>query len=103
MSYWAEVDGEIKKKHDSPSDYARKGFAGVAKSWECPVFGAAVFFDRTVRRWPMGVKWDFGKMSVKAKGITYKAISMTVDKETQLDVPEGKAICYKYRQSLIRL
>lgn len=39
--------------------FARHGFAGASQAWECPVFGAAVFFNRKVEpNWPTGVIWD---------------------------------------------
>ncbi|WP_338472813.1 hypothetical protein R4Z10_08845 [Niallia sp. XMNu-256] len=39
--------------------FARHGFAGAAKQWNCPIFGAAVFFNREVPvNWPTGVTWS---------------------------------------------
>ena len=39
--------------------FARHGFAGAAKQWNCPVLGAAVFFNREVPdKWPTGVTWS---------------------------------------------
>lgn len=39
--------------------FARHGFAGAAKQWAVPIFGAAVFFDRPIPpKWPTGVVWD---------------------------------------------
>src|SRR5207249_2238340 len=39
-------------------DFARKGLAGAAKQWACPVFGSVVFVDRHVPpNWPSGVLW----------------------------------------------
>ncbi|HWL26205.1 MAG TPA: hypothetical protein VNR38_21070 [Ureibacillus sp.] len=42
--------------------FARHGFAGAAKQWDCPVYGAAVFFNREVpNTWPTGVIWSLDK------------------------------------------
>ncbi len=47
-------------------DFARKGFAGASVQWNCPVFGTAVFFDRTIpAQWPTGVLWCEKNKSVK--------------------------------------
>ena len=43
--------------------YARHGFAGAAKAWRVPVFGAVKFHDREIpAEWPSGVAW-----SIRAK------------------------------------
>jgi len=44
--------------------YAKNGFAGAAKAWKCLVFGAVVFFNRSIPdNWPSGVRWTRGTMS----------------------------------------
>lgn len=46
--------------------FAKNGFAGSSKEWGCPVFGAAVFFDRSIPdRWPSGVLWNKGNMHTR--------------------------------------
>jgi hypothetical protein len=46
--------------------FARWGFAGASKQWECPVFGSAVFFKRNIPpKWPSGVLWNQGKKDIK--------------------------------------
>lgn len=46
--------------------FAKNGFAGASKAWNCLVFGAAVFFNREVpERWPTGVSWNCGNKSVQ--------------------------------------
>lgn len=46
--------------------FAKNGFAGASKAWNCLVFGAAVFFNREVpERWPTGVSWNCGSKSVQ--------------------------------------
>jgi hypothetical protein len=44
--------------------FARHGFAGAARQWNCPVFGTGVFFRRSVpERWPTGVIWNQNAIS----------------------------------------
>jgi hypothetical protein len=44
--------------------YARHGFAGAAKAWRVPVFGAVKFHDRQIpAEWPSGVSWSLGAKS----------------------------------------
>ncbi|WML53329.1 hypothetical protein RCG17_01075 [Neobacillus sp. PS3-12] len=46
--------------------FARHGFAGASRHWNCPTFGAAVFFDRIIPKgWPTGVIWDCKKENTK--------------------------------------
>jgi len=46
--------------------FTRHGFAGASKQWGCPVFGTAVFFNRSVPKdWPSGVYWNQGSKSTK--------------------------------------
>jgi hypothetical protein len=46
--------------------FAKHGFAGSSKQWKCPVFGAAVFFNREIpQKWPTGVLWNQGTKSTK--------------------------------------
>ncbi len=46
--------------------FTRHGFAGASKQWGCPVFGTAVFFNRSVPKdWPTGVYWNQGSKSTK--------------------------------------
>lgn len=57
-------------------DFARKGFAGASKQWGCPVFGAAVFFDRPIPgKWPTGVSWKSGDISTRAWRYSYNTVS----------------------------
>lgn len=47
-------------------DFARKGFTGASLQWNCPVFGAAVFFERKVPpKFPTAVLWTDKGQSVK--------------------------------------
>jgi hypothetical protein len=46
--------------------FAKHGFAGASKEWDCSVFGAAVFFNREIpERWPSGVYWNQGGESTQ--------------------------------------
>ena len=46
--------------------FAKHGLAGAAKQWNCPVFGAVVFFNRPVPpNWPSGVIWNKGTLSTQ--------------------------------------
>ncbi len=48
------------------SYFARHGFAGTSKHWKCPVFGAAVFFNRKIPEdWPSGVFWNQANKSTQ--------------------------------------
>ena len=56
-------------KGEGPSGepyFARHGFGGASKQWDCPVFGAVVFFNREIpERWPTGVCWNQGDKSTQ--------------------------------------
>ncbi|KIQ93094.1 hypothetical protein LH47_02851 [Anoxybacillus thermarum] len=46
--------------------FAKHGFAGASKHWGCPIFGAAVFFNREIpKNWPTGVIWDCNKKNTR--------------------------------------
>lgn len=46
--------------------FAKHGLAGASKEWDCPAFGAAVFFDRPIpQNWQSGVIWNKGNMSTQ--------------------------------------
>ncbi len=46
--------------------FAKHGLAGAAKQWNCPAFGAVVFFNRPVPpNWPSGVVWNKGTLSTQ--------------------------------------
>ena len=52
-------------KASNESSFARYGLAGAAKQWRVPVFGSAVFFNRSIpKRWRRS-----GIISVQEKGI----------------------------------
>ncbi len=47
--------------------FAKHGLAGAAKQWGVPVFGSAVFFNRSIpEKWPSGVVWDQGDMPTQS-------------------------------------
>jgi hypothetical protein len=46
--------------------FAKHGLAGAAKEWDCPTFGAAVFFNRQIPpNWQSGVVWNQGSLSTQ--------------------------------------
>lgn len=46
--------------------FARHGFAGASQQWNCPTFGAAVYFNREIsKNWPTGVEWNGSKEHTK--------------------------------------
>ncbi len=52
------------KGSSGASYFAKHGFAGASKQWDCPVFGAVVFFGRNIlENWPTGVYWNQGSKS----------------------------------------
>jgi len=63
------VHGFLPKGEGNSGDvyFAKHGFAGASKQWGCPVFGAAVFFDRRIPLdWPSGVYWNQGSTSTQS-------------------------------------
>jgi hypothetical protein len=39
--------------------FTRDGFIRASKQWDCPIFGAAVFFNREIPlNWPSGAYWN---------------------------------------------
>lgn len=72
------------------SYYARHGFGGASKKWACPVFGAAVFYDRKVpTRWPSGVMWNAGNKSTR--DCKYEEISLQPVNEFERNINECTA------------
>jgi len=62
------VHGFYPKGEGSSGDvyFAKHGFAGASKEWDCLTFGAAVFFNRRIpERWPSGVYWNQGGKSTQ--------------------------------------
>ncbi len=47
--------------------FARHGFAGCSREWNCPTFAAVVFSERKVPlNWPTGILWTLGSKTTKA-------------------------------------
>lgn len=81
-------------KGEGPSGesyFARHGFAGASKRWNCPVFGAVVFFNREIpERWPTGVYWNQGdKGTPKWK---YEDNPLKCTREFKVDISKGIAL-----------
>jgi len=73
------------------SYFARHGFAGTSKHWKCPVFGAAVFFNRSIPEdWPSGVFWNQGNKSTQKWSYTDNPLRPF--EEFRLPGPEERAI-----------
>ena len=86
------------KKGEGPSgdvDFARKGFAGASRHWNCLVFGTATFFDREVSpSWPSGVLWSNPDASVKSFKYADNEFSPVACKKINAN-PES-AICREF-------
>jgi hypothetical protein len=86
------VHGFRPKGEGGSSDvyFAKNGFAGASKQWNCPVFGAGVFFKRRIpERWPSGVIWNQGKLSTKLWRYDFNPLNPTT--EIKHDTKEGIA------------
>lgn len=80
--------------------FARHGFAGAAKQWDCPVFGTAVFFNRNIpERWPSGVVWDQGDKSTKEW--LYENNPIKSQNEFEVNIKEGIALVRIYDLEVI--
>ena len=75
--------------------YPPHGFAGASKQWECPVFGAAVFFNRDIpESWPSGVLWTQGDKSTQKW--RYEDNPIKKARSISHSIPEGKAVIRIY-------
>ncbi|MBM4032061.1 MAG: hypothetical protein FJ291_09785 [Planctomycetes bacterium] len=92
------VHGFWPRDSDWPSGaayFARHGFAGAAKEWRHPVFGAAVFFDRRIpARWPSGVIWNQGRKSTQ--NWRYEDNPLKPWDVCGFDTTEGRAVVRLY-------
>jgi len=80
----------VGKGPSGTSFFARHGFAGASKQWECPVFGTAVFFScDTYENWPTGVYWNRGDVSTRDWSYAYNPIKH--EDEFKIDLKEGLA------------
>lgn len=76
-------------------DFARKGFTGASLEWNCPVFGAAVFFERKVPpNFPTGVFWTNQGQSVK--GFKYSDNELQAKETFLVGDKTEKAHCKLY-------
>jgi len=70
--------------------FAKHGFAGASKEWDCLVFGAAVFFNRKIpERWPSGVYWNQGGKNTQKWRYEDNPIKSQV--EFEVSIKEGTA------------
>ena len=73
------------------SYFARHGFAGTAREWNCPVYGTAVFFKREVpEHWPTGVIWNQG--SISTTKWNYSLNPLKPVKIMRMNVADGAAV-----------
>jgi hypothetical protein len=81
-----------KDEGNSGAEYfAKNGFAGASKHWNCLVFGAAVFFRREIpKRWPSGVYWNQGNKSTREW--KYNDNPIKESKSLLQNIREGKAL-----------
>jgi hypothetical protein len=78
------------------SYFARHGFAGAARQWNCPVFGTAVFFGREVpENWPTGVIWNQGSKSTTEWN--YSMNTLRPLKVERIGVADGAAVIRHYQ------
>ena len=96
------VHGFYPKGEGSSGDvyFAKHGFAGASKEWDCLVFGAAAFFNRKIpERWPSGVYWNQGGESTRKWRYEYNPIKAQV--EFEVSIKEGIASVRIYNLEMI--
>lgn len=96
------VHGFYPKGEDGSGDvyFAKHGFAGASKEWDCLVFGAAVFFNRKIpKRWPSGVYWNQGGKSTQKWRYEDNPIKPQV--EFEVSIKEGIALVRIYNVEVI--
>src|SRR5262249_2574579 len=68
--------------------FARDGFAGASRAWDCLVAGATIFFNRNIPlRWPSAVYWSESEKPIKEW--SYQDNKVTANLEFQLKLKEG--------------
>ena len=69
IDYIINLVHEFNPKGDANSGdnyFARLGFAGASKAYNCPVLASTVFIDRPIpERWPSGVVWQSGDQKTR--------------------------------------
>jgi len=79
------------QKNSGNQYFARHGFAGASKLWDCPVFGAAAFFRRRIPPdWPSGVYWNQGNKTTQTW--RYADNPMMPAHEFEFAIREGAAL-----------
>ena len=82
--FYSEGDGS------GDAYFAKFGFAGVSKHWNCHVFGAVVFLNRNIpENWPSGVYWSQGNK--RTKKWRYQDNPIKPRTEFNLKIKEGIA------------
>lgn len=63
--------------------FAKYSFAGSSRQWNCPSFGAAVFFNRDIpSNWPSGVLWNQGQKSIQE----WKYVDNGINPKNQIEI-----------------
>ena len=71
------------------SYFAKHGFAGASKQWDCPVFGAVVFFRRNIlQNWPTGVYWNQGSKSTTEWRYVYNPLKDEVNLKEEVNLKD---------------
>lgn len=75
--------------------FAKYSFAGSSRQWNCPTFGASIFFDRIIPdKFPTGVLWTQGDKSVQQW--KYSDNGMKTSKMVSLSIGEERAVVNTY-------
>ena len=86
------------KRGEGPSGnayFARSGFAGAFKQWNCPVFGTAVFYDREIPPdWPTGIRCENTEISIRS--FKYSDNKLHWNSSYKISVGQETALCYEY-------
>ncbi|MCW7076637.1 MAG: hypothetical protein OCU18_05020 [Candidatus Syntrophoarchaeum sp.] len=91
----------VGKGPSGASYFAKHGFAGASKRWKCPVFGAAVFFNRGIlENWPTGVYWNQGDKSTQKW--RYEDNPIEFENKFEISIKEGTALIRIYNLGKIK-
>jgi hypothetical protein len=78
--------------------FAKYGFAASSKEWNCPVYGAAVFSERSIpTAWPSGVLWNQATMKTQFWCYAHNPVKPAVT--FYYPNEEGRALITVYDQS----
>jgi len=75
--------------------FAKLGLAGASRHWDCPAFGAVVFWNCDPKNWPSGVRWNQGNKDLKKW--QYSDNPLQPATKFRLEIEEGSAFVSVYR------